>query len=99
VSFPDGLRPTRRWWCRRGWTRRCGQGRSAGGACDALCRAGGKRLRGFLVLEGARMHGVRTRGQRTRRRRSRRCMPIRWCMTTCPAWTTTTCAAASPRCM
>ena len=59
--------------------------------------AGGKRLRPFLVLHSARLFGVDdARSLAGRARPSRCCTPIRWCMTICPAWTTTICAAAGP---
>lgn len=60
---------------------------------------GGKRLRGFLVLESARLHGIAPEAAVSAAALSRRCMPTASCMTTCPAWTMTTCAAACRPCI
>jgi farnesyl diphosphate synthase len=58
---------------------------------------GGKRMRGFLVLESA--EALR-RLPRQRAARGRAIEMLHaysaWCMTTCRRWTMTTCAAASP---
>ncbi len=60
---------------------------------------GGKRLRPFLVMESARLLGVEREGRARVGCASKWCIAIRWSMTICRRWTTTTCAAADPPCI
>ena len=57
---------------------------------------GGKRMRGFLVMEVSALFGVPRPQPHGWRRRWRCCTPTPSCMTTCRRWTTTTCGAGSP---
>ena len=61
--------------------------------------AGGKRLRPVLVLAFCRACGGAAQAALPAHARLKWCIPIHSFTTICPVWTTTSCAAVSPRTM